>query len=156
LPSACLGRRGAPRSGGTARFRVEGPGICWSKNTRAATAHSVSSTKIRAPTSAALGDAASLCGGAWLSVSTASFPAGMDMAGDSLLALAKRAARSISLAGIAGPIPTGAARLGGSGAVRCAGSGARSASAAQCNLDLSMPGSPAYQHFLLSISRQAH
>ena len=64
LPSARLGRRGAPRRGGPARFRVGGCGICWSKNTRAASAHSVSSTKIRAPTSAALGDAASLCGGA--------------------------------------------------------------------------------------------
>ena len=61
------------------------------QNARAASAHSASSTKIRRPTSAALGDPASLCGGAWLSVPTASVPAGMDMADDSLLALAKRA-----------------------------------------------------------------
>src|SRR6516164_7642079 len=46
-------------------------------------------------------------------------------------------------------------RSAGSGALRCTGSGARLAFAAQCNLDLSMPGSPAYQHFLSSIRRQA-
>src|SRR6516165_736470 len=47
----CLVSERSPRRGGPARFRVGGCGICWSKNTRAASAHSVSSTKIRAPTS---------------------------------------------------------------------------------------------------------
>lgn len=48
-----------------------------------------------------------------------------------------------------------AMRVAGSGAGRCVGSRDSLAFAAQCNLDLSMPGSPAYQHFLLSIRRQA-
>ena len=158
----------AKRDGGS-RWRLP------EQNARAAIVHSVSSTKIRAPTSVAPGDGARLCGGVWLSVPTASLPAGMDMADDSLLALGRRAAQSISRAGTAGPIPKvdpalasvdrgmvvvrcagwGAVRLGGSGAAPSACSGTRSASDAQCKLDLSMPGSPVYQHFLLSISRQA-
>ena len=57
---------------------------------------------------------------------------------------------------VLGSTGSGVARGAGSGPVRGAGSGARSAFTTQCNLDLSMPGSPAYQHFLLSIRRQAH